>query len=273
MVDMGLAYLLFKNLKPATKLLLVGDHHQLPSVGAGNVLRELLQCGVIPATKLDVVHRQAQTSRINLNAHAILQNRGAGLLYGADFDFVEAKNPAIAAEHIKNIYCEPIKRVKKSGKSYAADDVQILSPMRVKGVCGANALNQAIQDMLNPASPDKPEIIVANRRFRLNDKVMQTKNRIDISNGDIGRIKRIEKNRNGGYEVFIDFGDGRNAKYGPDEMVSIDLAYATTIHKSQGSEYPVVIIPILNEAYIMLQRNLICATRSDFSWKNVVSTA
>ena len=257
MIDMALAYLLFKNLKSATKLLLVGDHNQLPSVGAGNVLRELLQCGAIPVTKLDVVHRQAQTSRINLNAHAILQNKGAGLLYGADFDFVEANSPAVAAECVKNLYYESIRRLKEAGKSLAADEVQILSPMRVRGACGTNTLNQEIQDTLNPASFDKPEITAGFKRFRLNDKIMQTKNRIDISNGDIGRIKRIEKDRNGGYEVYIDFGDGRKAVYGPDEMLSIDLAYAMTIHKSQGSEYPIVIIPILNEAYIMLQRNLI----------------
>ena len=257
MVDMALAYLLFKNLKPSTKLLLVGDHNQLPSVGAGNVLRELLQCGVIPVTKLDVVHRQAQTSRINLNAHAILQNRGSGLLYGADFVFVETDTSATAAEYVKNLYYESIRHLREAGKPLAADEVQILSPMRVKGVCGANALNQEIQDALNPASFDKPEILVGFKRFRPNDKVMQTKNRIDISNGDIGRIERIDKDRNGGYEVHIDFGDGRKTAYGPDEMVSIDLAYATTVHKSQGSEYPVVIIPILNEASIMLQRNLV----------------
>jgi exodeoxyribonuclease V alpha subunit len=256
MMDMFLSYLLFKNLRPTTKLLLVGDHHQLPSVGAGNVLRELLQCGAIPATKLDVVHRQAQTSRININAHAILQNK-TGLMYGADFDFIDTNSPTEAAEYVKNFYCDSVNRLRKRGTSYAADEVQILSPMRVKGVCGTNALNKEIQDALNPASDEKPEIVVGFRRFRLHDKIMQTKNNGDISNGDIGRIKQIVKERNGGYEVHIDFGDGRKAEYGPEEMLTIDLAYATTIHKSQGSEYPVVIIPILNEAYIMLQRNLI----------------
>jgi len=144
-----------------------------------------------------------------------------------------------------------------SGKAYAADEVQILSPMRVRGVCGTNALNKEIQDTLNPASADKPEVVVGFKRFRLFDKIMQTKNNNEISNGDIGRIRQIVKFPNGGYEVHIDFDGGRKAEYGPEEMATIDLAYATTIHKSQGSEYPVVIIPILNEAYIMLQRNLI----------------
>ena len=219
MVDMNLAHLLFKNMHSRTKLLLVGDHNQLPSVGAGNVLRELLQCGAIPVTKLNIVHRQAQTSRININAHAILQNKGAGLMYGADFDFVDTKNPIEAAEYVKTFYCNSVKQLKQDGQSYAADVVQILSPMRVKGICGTNALNKEIQDMLNPALADKSEIVVGFKRFRLYDKIMQTKNK--------------------------------------EEMATIDLAYATTIHKSQGSEYPVVIIPILNEAHVMLQRNLI----------------
>ncbi|MCL2189793.1 MAG: ATP-dependent RecD-like DNA helicase [Defluviitaleaceae bacterium] len=257
MVDMSLAHLLFKSLKSKTKLLLVGDHHQLPSVGAGNVLRELLQCGAIPATRLNVVHRQAQTSRINLNAHAILQNRAAGLLYGTDFEFVDAKTPDEAAAYVKKIYCGFINNLKKSGQSFAADEVQILAPVRVKGRCGTDALNKEIQDSLNPASADKPEIVVGFKRFRLHDKVMQTKNNGDVSNGDIGRIRRITKDLNGGYEVQIDFGGSRVVEYEADEMATIDLAYATTIHKSQGSEYPVVIIPILNEASIMLQRNLI----------------
>ena len=257
MVDMALAYLLFKNLKPSTKLLLVGDHNQLPSVGAGNVLRELLQCGAIPVTKLDVVHRQAMTSRINLNAHAILQNKASGLLYGADFEFVDAKNPDEAAAHVKKLYCDFIEQLRQSGQSYAADDVQILSPMRVKGRCGTDVLNKEIQDTLNPASADKPEIVVGFKRFRLHDKIMQTKNSGEISNGDIGRIRQIVKERNGGYEVQIDFGGDRKVAYGADDMANIDLAYATTIHKSQGSEYPIVIIPILSEASIMLQRNLI----------------
>lgn len=256
MMDMSLAYLLFSNLRPTTKLLLVGDDNQLPSVGAGNVLRELLQCGAIPVTKLDVVHRQAQTSRINLNAHAILQNKGAGLMYGADFDFVDTKNPTEAAEYVKKLYYDSIRRQKANGKSYGADGVQILAPMRIRGTCGTNALNKEIQSTLNPSSPDKPEIAVGFKRFRLFDKVMQTKNNGEISNGDIGRIKRIEKSASG-CEVHIDFGGGRKAVYSADEMESVDLAYATTIHKSQGSEYPIVIIPILNEAYIMLQRNLI----------------
>jgi len=257
MMDMFLTHLLFKNMKSSTKVLFVGDQHQLPSVGAGNVLREFLQCGVIPVTKLNVVHRQAHTSRINLNAHAILQNKGAGLMYGADFEFVDIKDPTEAAEYVKNLYYNSVMQLRESGRSHAEDDIQILSPMRIKGICGANALNKDIQEIINPASVDKPEIVIGFMRFRLQDKVMQTKNNGDISNGDIGRIRQVTKNRDGGYEVLIDFGEDRKVVYGPDEMLSIDLAYTTTIHKSQGSEYPTVIIPILNEAYIMLQRNLI----------------
>jgi len=257
MVDMSLAHLLLKNIKSSTKLLPIGDDNQLPSVGAGNVLRELLQCKTIPVTKLNVVHRQAQTSRINLNAHAILQNKGAGLMYGTDFVFVDAKSPVEAAEHVKNLYYDSVRHLQADEKSIMSEGVQILSPMRLKGICGTNALNKDIQDTLNPASINKPEIIVGSKRFRLHDKIMQTKNNGSISNGDIGYIRQIVKSCNGGYEVTIDFGDGRKIEYGAEEMISIDLAYATTIHKSQGSEYPTVIIPILNEATIMLQRNLI----------------
>ncbi|MCL2047406.1 MAG: ATP-dependent RecD-like DNA helicase [Defluviitaleaceae bacterium] len=257
MVDMALAYQLFKNLNPRTKLLLAGDDNQLPSVGAGNVLRELLKSGAFPVTTLDVVHRQAQTSRINLNAHSILQNKGAGLMYGSDFEFIDTKTPAEAAELVKSLYYRSVKQLKENGKRYGTNEVQILSPMRVKGKCGTDALNREIQDTLNPALATKPEIVVGFKRFRLHDKVMQIKNNGDISNGDIGRIRQLVKARNGEYEVKIDFGGGRQALYGAEEMLSVDLAYATTIHKSQGSEYPIVIIPILNEAHIMLQRNLI----------------
>ena len=258
MVDMLLAYQLFKNLNPSTKLLLVGDDNQLPSVGAGNVLRELLKSGTIPVTKLNVVHRQAQSSRINLNAHSILQNKGAGLMYGPDFEFIETSDPSKAAEYVMHLFLEAVRQPKPNGKAYGVDGVQILSPMRRKGVCGTNALNATIQSVLNPPSECRPDISAGyGRTFRLYDKVMQTKNSGNISNGDIGRIRKINKSRSGDFEVLIDFGGGRTAVYGQDDMTTIELAYATTIHKSQGSEYPIVIIPILNEAYIMLQRNLI----------------
>ncbi|MCL2393019.1 MAG: ATP-dependent RecD-like DNA helicase, partial [Oscillospiraceae bacterium] len=256
MMDMSLTYQLFRCLNSKTKLLFVGDDNQLPSVGAGNVLRELLLCGAIPVTKLNVVHRQASASRINLNAHTILQNRGDGLMYGADFEYVDAGDPAYAAEMVIRLYNDAVRQRGTDGKSYGADGVQILSPMRVKGKCGTDALNKQIQGMINPAANDRPEVVVGFKRFRLFDKVMQTRNNDAISNGDIGRIRKIDKGRNGDYTVMIDFG-GRKVEYGQEDMESIELAYATTIHKSQGSEYPIVIIPVLTEAYIMLQRNLI----------------
>jgi len=258
MMDMALSYQLFKNLKPSTKLLLVGDSNQLPSVGAGNVLSELLKSGAIPVTRLSIVHRQAETSRININAHYILQNESSGLEYGHDFIFIDVDNSEAAAEYVKKHYYNSVRMPKTNGKSYGADGVQILSPMRTKGKCGTDALNIEIQALLNPASTGRPDIAVGrNKVFRLYDKVMQTRNKGDISNGDIGRIRKIEKNGKGDGEVHIDFGGGRKAVYNVEEMASIELAYATTIHKSQGSEYPIVIIPLLNEAYVMLQRNLI----------------
>jgi len=257
MVDMQLAFQLFKALRPTTRLVMVGDYNQLPSVGAGNVFRELILCGEIPVTKLDVVHRQAQTSRINLNAHLILEGE-TSLLYGAsDFDFVPVETAVEAATMAKTLFYQHIKQVNHlTGKPYGANNVQILSPMRSKGRCSVYELNTEIQEAINPKSDDCKEVVVGSRPFRLYDKVMETKNRDAVSNGDVGRIRKIERNGDD-YTVSIDFGGEKHVPYTLDEMVSIDLAYATTIHKSMGSEYPIVIIPILSEAYILLQRNLI----------------
>jgi len=255
MIDMKLAHQLFKSLKSTTKLILVGDFNQLPSVGAGNVFRELLLCGAIPVTRLDVVHRQAQTSRINLNAHAILKNK-ADLLYGPDFEFIQTETSEEAVEQVKQLYFKYIKAKDANGKTYGADGVQILSPMRGRGKCCVNALNKDIQSTINPKTSNRPEITVGFNTFRLFDKIMQTKNNGEVSNGDVGRIRAIKKDDDG-VLVTIDFGGGRMVKYSQEEMETIDLAYSTTIHKSQGSEYPVVIIPVLTEAFILLQRNLI----------------
>ena len=134
-------------------------------------------------------------------------------MYGADFEFVDIANPEKAAEYIKNRFCNNVVQMKREGKAFAADEVQILTPMRVKGKCGADTLNQDIQAALNPASPKKPEITVGSKLFRLFDKVMQTKNNGDISNGDIGRIREIVRTGNGSYEVHLDFGGGRTAIY------------------------------------------------------------
>ena len=250
MMDMQLAHQLFRSLKPGTKLLLVGDYDQLPSVGAGNVFREMILCGEVPVTRLDMVYRQANTSRIHLNAHSILQNRPSGLLYGADFGFIDAESSEEAAEIIKTCYFSEI-------KEHGADGVQILSPMRSRGHCASDKLNKEIQAALNPKAVNKPEITVNFKTFRLFDKVMQTRNNGEISNGDVGRIRKIEKDANGDIFVAIDFGGDRKAVYSAEDMESVNLAYAATIHKSQGSEYPVVIIPMLMDAFIMLQRNLI----------------
>jgi len=256
MIDMHLAHQLFKSLNTKTRVVFVGDDNQLPSVGAGNVLRELLLCGVVPVTKLNVVHRQAQTSRINTNAHTILNN-GSSLIYGADFQLVETETPEEAAEQVKEIYLSATKQQGDNGKAYGVNGVQILAPMRAKGKCCTEFLNKEIQEILNPKTEGKPEITVGFKKFRLFDKVMQTKNKDDVSNGDVGRIHSITKDKGGDYQVTIDFGGERRAVYNLEEMETVDLAYATTIHKSQGSEYPIVIIPVLTEAFILLQRNLI----------------
>jgi len=255
MIDMQLAYQLFKALNYNTKLVMVGDSNQLPSVGAGNVFREFILSGAIPVTKLDIVHRQAQTSRINLNAHSILDGK-TSLLYGQDFEFVNAETPEEAADIIKNLYFQNIKEVGSNGKSYGVYGVQILSPFRDRKVSSATELNKQIQEAVNPKSDDRPEVAVGFKRFRMLDKVLETKNKGDISNGDIGRIMKIE-GKDDDCVVTINFGGGRIAEYSMEEMGTVDLAYAMTIHKSQGSECPVVIIPVLQEAFVLLKRNLI----------------
>jgi len=142
-------------------------------------------------------------------------------------------------------------------KIHKVDEVQILSPIRKKGRCGVNQLNKEIQKALNPQTEAKLEIFVGDTKFRPFDKITQLRNFGELSNGDVGRIRKIVKGKGEDYQVIIDFGNGRIVAYGSEEMEFIDLAYATTIHKSQGSEYQVVIIPLLSEATKMLQRNLI----------------
>jgi len=245
MIDMALAYQLFKNI--SCKLVFVGDVAQLPSVGAGNVLRELINSKQIPVTRLNVVQRQAATSRINLNAMDILKNN-TNLAYGQDFIFIESDEDI--SDVVQKVFFEEIRQLKPNGKAYGVDGVQILCPMRQKLKTSAELLNKEIQSSLNPKSNNE-EISVGFNTFRRYDKVMQTRNNGDVSNGDIGRIMMIEKGI-----CTIKFGDVV-VEYTSEDMESMVLAYATTIHKSQGSEYPVVIIPMHFSSFIMLKRNLI----------------
>jgi exodeoxyribonuclease V alpha subunit len=247
MVDMRLAYYLLHSLGTGTKVLFVGDANQLPSVGAGNVLNEMIASGIVPVTVLDMVFRQKNTSRIPLNAQSI-QMGETKLLYGDDFQFLPAENAAEAAEIIKSEFL-------KQTSIYGVEHTQVLTPFRVKSDAGAAMLNLALQDILNPSADKRPEISSGNRTIRYRDKVMQTKNMETVSNGDIGFVSVVDKDAD--FPVTVTFSDNRIKEYSMDELGSIDLAYATTIHKSQGSEFDCVIIPVLSTFYVMLQRALI----------------
>jgi len=247
MVDMWLANELFRKVPEKTKVLLVGDADQLPSVGPGNVLNELIQCGQIPVTVLDVVFRQSDTSRIAMNAHIIKNNRGT-LLYGPDFEFIQADNAAEAADVIRGLY-------RDEARAVGLSNLQVLCPVK-KTLAGVTSLNEMIQALANPPKAGYPSLKVGNREFRLRDRVMQMKNKGEISNGDIGFVSDVYVGEDNDSTLTVTFTDDRKVTFTPDGLDIIDLSYAMTIHKSQGSEYSTVIIPMLMEFHFIF-RNLL----------------
>ncbi len=250
MIDMRLAAELFRRVEAGTQLLLVGDPDQLPSVGPGNVLRELLRCGLIPTVHLDIAYRQKNASRIALNAHTINEGDKDSLAYGEDFRFLPAEQADEAAQIVLAVYQEAVTHQNLL-------EVQILAPFRSRGECSVKRLNEEIQKLINPPDPCKKELKYGTQVFRELDKVIQTKNREAVSNGDVGLIVSITQDEEEGDTVRVLFSDERAVDYSAEELSQLELAYATTIHKSQGSEYHTVIIPILKDQYIMLRRNLI----------------
>jgi exodeoxyribonuclease V alpha subunit len=248
MIDIYLARYLFDSISGGAQIVLVGDAEQLPSVGPGAVLSELITCGRIPVVKLDKVFRQNEGSRIAVNAKLIRHNN-LSLEYGDDFEFIESQNYVDSADIIERLFQSEV-------KSRGIDNVALLTPFRTKTETGVNALNERLREKINPAAPDKPEAVRIRRVFRLGDKVMQIKNKGDVNNGDVGYITDISK-QNGDVCITVDYGDGRTAEYEDTELDMLELAYACTVHKSQGSEYSSVIISIQNGHYIMLKRPLI----------------
>jgi exodeoxyribonuclease V alpha subunit len=248
MLDIHLARHLLNALQPGCQLILVGDADQLPSVGPGAVLSELIACGRIPVVKLDQVFRQDSGSLIAANAKRIRHN-DASLEYGDDFAIYTSADLAQSADMIERLYLSEVSRI-------GLDNVALLTPYRKKTETGVYALNDRLRDKLNPLTPGKPQISYGRKTFRLGDKVMQVKNRNEISNGDIGYITDVAVSDDETI-VRVDFGDGRMAEYEPLELELLELAYACTVHKSQGSEYPSVIVNIQTQHYIMLKRPLI----------------
>lgn len=236
MTDCKIAYLLFSAIISCKRVVIVGDVEQLPSVGAGNVLRDLIESNRVRVVVLDVIQRQALDSPIVANAQKVLRGE-SDFLYNANFKFIEAKN-IDAENYIVNRYVDLV-------KEHGMASVQILTPMK-KRVCGTAQLNAAIQERLFPS--------LRNEKFRIGDKVMNTKNKHDIglSNGDMGYITNIVDD-----EYTIEFDSGQCLSFTKIEMENMQLAYSITIHKSQGCEFPYVIMPILDEHGIMLYRNLL----------------
>ena len=254
MLDLELANHLFRAVPPRLNVVLVGDRDQLPSVGPGAVLHDLIMSGRITVTCLTRIYRQDEHSRIVTNAHAV--NRGempdlrplpANVL--GDFYWIDQAEPERVVEIIARLVAE---RIPKSFRFNPLTDVQVLAPMN-KGSCGAIALNELLQRTLN-GSP-RPDFRLGERLFRVGDRVMQVANNYDkgVFNGEMGQISRVDTAAKK-FAVVFDIGE---VDYGFHEADQIKLAYCVTVHKSQGCEFPVVILPLLSQHYVMLQRNLV----------------
>ena len=264
MVDVVLFEKLLRGIKDNTKLIIVGDVDQLPSVGAGNVLKDLINSNKIKYTKLIDIFRQSENSNIIVNAHKI--NNGQEPILNeknSDFFFLNTDAPSIT----RNVVVDLISR--RLPKAYGYDyskDIQILTQSR-KGICGVFELNKLLQDILNPKTEASDEILVGNKLFRVNDKVMQTKNNYNLSfvddegeenfgvyNGDMGHIVFIDKSSN---KLTVEMDDKRLIEYSLEDLDNLELAYAITIHKSQGSEFKSVIIPMFDGYKLLQTRNLL----------------
>ena len=250
MIDIMLMYNLLKAMPEQMTLIMVGDTDQLPSVGAGNVLKDIISSGRIPVVRLSRIFRQARGSRIIMNAHRINKGEQIDMRGGRDSDFFFAAketNEEVVELLVK--YCT--ENLPRYYHVDALQDIQVLTPMQ-RGVCGAANLNQVLQEAMNPGS------IFLRRggtQYRLHDKVMQIRNDYDkeVFNGDIGVINHVDMEER---ELTVNF-DGREVVYDVSELEELTLAYAITIHKSQGSEYPIVVMPFTMSHYVMLQRNLL----------------
>jgi exodeoxyribonuclease V alpha subunit len=241
-------------LPPQARLLLVGDADQLPSVGPGNVLADLLSTGALPAARLTEIFRQAAESRIIAAAHAINHGELPDLTpaKGSDCFFLPRPDAETTLETILHLAKDRL----PSGLGVdPIRDVQILTPMN-RGLLGTTEMNKRLQQALNPPDEFKPEIERFGIIFRRGDKVIQLRNNYDkeISNGDIGRVVAIDLEPT---RVWIRFDDGKVVDYDPGELDEVRHAYAVTIHKSQGSEFPVVVIPLVAAHFLLLQRNLL----------------
>lgn len=252
MLDLLLTHHLLKALKPGTHLLLVGDVDQLPSVGAGDVLRDIIASGIAPVTRLTTIFRQAADSQIITNSHRI--NEGKMPVFSqvdGDFFLFPAEDAAAAADWIIDVVAQRIPQ--KFGLD-PIHQIQVLAPI-YRGPAGVTVLNERLQEKLNPPAATKPERNLFGTIFRLGDKVMQTQNNYDkdVYNGDIGFIRSMDLIE---HHLAVDFYD-RTMAYDWNEADQLVLAYAVSVHKAQGSEFPAVVMPVVSQHYMMLQRNLL----------------
>jgi exodeoxyribonuclease V alpha subunit len=252
MLDLLLANNLLKALRPGTHLVLVGDVDQLPSVGAGDVLRDVISSDLVPVTRLSVIFRQAAGSHIITNAHRI--NQGLMPLFdkdSQDFFLFPAESAEEAADWVQDVVCN---RIPAKFGLHPRNDIQVLSPM-YRGPAGVTALNDRLQAVLNPPSRKKAEKSLFGQTFRVGDKVMQTQNDYDkdVYNGDIGSVVAIDTLN---HTITANF-EGRRVDFDWTEADMLVLAYAVSVHKSQGAEFPAVVVPLVTAHYMMLQRNLL----------------
>jgi exodeoxyribonuclease V alpha subunit len=257
MLDLPMADALLDALADGTRLVLVGDVDQLPSVGPGAVLRDVIASGKVPCVRLTQIFRQAAESLIVVNAHRI--NSGESPLApppgseNADFFLIEQRDPELAKATILKLVTERIPR------RFGLDpmrDVQVLTPMH-RGPAGSMALNEALQAALNPPGRGA-ELARGTRTFRVGDKVMQLKNDYEklVFNGDVGFVTRIDKDEEEGSTLHVRY-DEREVPYTSAALDELVLSYACSVHKSQGSEYPAIVVPLLTTHFVMLSRNLL----------------
>ena len=257
MLDLVLANNLVKALQPGTHLLLVGDSDQLPSVGAGDVLRDIIASDTVPVTRLTRIFRQAAGSQIITNSHRI--NQGLMPVFSppaekgpvGDFFLFPGEDAEQASEWVIDVV---VNRIPNQFGFDPRLDIQVLAPI-YRGAAGVQTLNERLQNKLNPLTRRKTDVRLFGTTFRPGDKVMQKENNYDkeVYNGDIGFVERIDPVDHIMVVVF----DDRQISYEYAEVDQLNLSYAVTVHKAQGSEFPVVVMPIITAHYMMLQRNLL----------------
>ena len=274
MIDLPLMRALLLAIRPGTRLILVGDADQLPSVGPGNVLGDILDSGEVPCVRLTEIYRQSETSRIVLNAHLI--NNGSMPRLNeknTDFFFERKPSPADAARSVTALVSTRLPGYlgypEKERAALSVRNIQVLAPAR-KGECGVNNLNLLLQEALNPPAPDKPQLAWGEIVFRLGDKVIQTRNDYKIPwrretaagfeegagifNGDVGFITGVDPDS---HSLTVCFDEDREVTYESGDLEDLEPAYCLSVHKSQGSEFPVIVMPVTGGPPMLLTRNLL----------------